>query len=197
MSGRSPPIAHSRIGPRSFPTPSTRKSSPRDSPNAPSISSSRKASAQPGRDHSSALAGEVTPGAPPRARRPRAPCVAAGQGEEPPPRQRVGPWVPVMSLEMGPYVAGGDSGRAQDRRRCGKRYLRGGFATTSPSAGEHVGNGAHPKRCCRAAASSNVRSVTSAAGALIRPPPLRVLLWAKRSLDQEEAHVNPTEAETW
>jgi hypothetical protein len=43
-----------------------------------------------------------------RLRTPRAPPVAAEKGEEPSPRQRVGPWVPVTPL-LGPWQPGGDS----------------------------------------------------------------------------------------
>jgi hypothetical protein len=38
-----------------------------------------------------------------------APGAAEGKGEEPSRRQRVGPWVPVIPLKVGPHVAGGDS----------------------------------------------------------------------------------------
>ena len=75
---------------------------------APSTSCSRKASETRDPDPhrrphrtGSVLRSAATPSASDHAPR-------GGKGEEPRPHQRAGPWIPVIPLKMGPYVAGGD-----------------------------------------------------------------------------------------
>src|ERR1017187_10041316 len=116
--------------------PSTPRSSPSASPSAPSTSFSRKASVprDPDRYRHPRRRGHAFRRAANARSRPRASRDAAAKGEEPSPRHRVGPWVPVTPLITGPSEPGGDRGgeainpTRQRPNRGRERSSRGGEA---------------------------------------------------------------------
>jgi hypothetical protein len=173
MRGRSRPIGPSRTGPRSSPTRSTPRSSPSDSPSGPSTSSSRKVSAPADPDRPAHLTGEDPHSAAQRTRplALRASRATAAKGEEPPPRQRGGPWVPVMPLIMGPLPAGGDKVGIDRRRLQGPLPRRARPALPGPR-----GAAATPRRRPPPTLSLSVRSSSPCASP--RPRSDAITAWS-------------------
>src|SRR5262249_8818778 len=108
----SPPIGLSRTGPRSSRTRSTRRSSPSASPNEPRPSFSTEGDTETANSADPPRRGgtlSLVRTAQPRGGKALRLTQRGGPGEEPHRNHRAGPWVPVISVIVGPSNLGGDS----------------------------------------------------------------------------------------